>query len=103
MNNFIERNIEDIKDLDKKSQGELLNMVKDTLDKINKINDKGNVARFYFETMDKAIDFKMIENEEKMMREAYNKKGQLKRTRTNSSKAKEVIEQTEKEFKGSNI
>lgn len=37
------------------------------------------------------------------MREAYNKKGQLKRTRTNSSKAKEVIEQTEKEFKGSNI
>jgi ribonuclease D len=103
MNNFIERNIEDIKDLDKKSQGELLNMVKDTLDKINKINDKGNVARFYFETMDKAIDFKMIENDEKMIRDAYNKKGQLKRTRTNSSKAKEVIEQTQKEIEGSDI
>ena len=103
VDNFIEKNVEDFKDLDKKSKGELLNMVKDTLEKINKINEKGQVAGFYFETMNKAIDFKMIENDEKMIRDAYNKKGQLKRTRTNSSKAKEVIEQTQKEIEGSDI
>ncbi len=47
--------------------------------------------------MNKMIDFKMIENEEKMMREAYNKKGELKKTRIESN-AKKVIEDSEKDF-----
>ena len=101
MQNFIENNVEEIKDLDKKSQGELLDIIKNTLNKINKINEKGQVAGLYFETMNRAIDLKMLENEEKMMREAYNKRGELKRTRSKSSKAKIVIEQTNKEFEGS--
>ena len=97
-NNAKEKKIENMKDLDKKSEGELLDIIKNTLNKINQINEKGQVAGFYFETMNKAIDFKMIENEEKMMREAYNKKGELKNTRTNPSKAKIAIEEAHKDI-----
>ena len=97
-NNAKEKKIENYKDLDKKSEGELLDIIKNTLNKINQINEKGQVAGFYFETMNKAIDFKMIENEEKMMREAYNKKGELKNTRTNPSKAKIAIEEAHKDI-----
>lgn len=49
------------------------------------------------------IDFKMVKNEQKMMREAYNKKGELKSTRSNDSKAKKVIENTENDFKRSEL
>ena len=97
-NNAKEKKIENYKDLDKKSEGELLDIIKNTLNKIHQINEKGQVAGFYFETMNKAIDFKMIENEEKMMREAYNKKGELKNTRTNPSKAKIAIEEAHKDI-----
>ena len=108
LENFIDKNIEDkkienIKDLDKKSEGELLNIIKNTLNKINTINEKSNIAGLYFQTMNKMIDFKMVENEQKMMREAYNKKGELKRTRSNASKAKKVIENAESDLKQSEI
>ena len=97
-NNAKEKKIENYKDLDKKSEGELLDIIKNTLNKINQINEKGQVAGFYFETMNKAIDLKMIENDEKMFREAYNKKGELKNTRTNPSKAKIAIEEAHKDI-----
>ena len=73
-NNAEEKNFEKIKDLDKKSEGELLDIIQKTLNNINKINDNSTIARLYFETMNKMIDFKMIENEEKMMRDAYNQR-----------------------------
>ena len=100
-NNVKENKIENIYELDKKSEGELLDIIKKTLNKINKINEKGQVPGFYFETMNKAIDLKMIANEEKILREAYNKKGELKRTRTNSSKAKISIEEAHKDLEES--
>ena len=97
-NKIKKKKIENLNKKKKKSEGELLNVIKSTLNKINKINEKGQVAGFYFETMNKAIDFKMIENDEKMFREAYNKKGELKRTRTNTSKAKIAIEEAHKDI-----
>ena len=104
--NFIEDNAEDknferIKDLDKKDKGELLDVIKNTLNNINKINEKSKVAGLYFETMNKLIDFKMLEKEEEMMREAYNQKGILKRTRSKSSKASIVIQNAEDDIKES--
>ena len=90
--NAQEKNFENIKDLDKKSEGELLDIIKNTLNNINKINEKSQIAGLYFETMNKLLDFKMIENEEKMMREAYNQRGELKKTRSTTSKAKNVIQ-----------
>ena len=104
--NFIEENAEDknferIKDLDKKNKGELLDVIKNTLNNINKINEKSKVAGLYFETMNKLIDFKMLEKEEEMMREAYNQKGVLKRTRSKSSKASIVIQNAEDDIRGS--
>ena len=106
--NFIEKNIENKKienlnELDKKSEGELLDVIKNTLNKINKINEKSNIAGLYFQTMNKMIDFKMVENEQKMMRDAYNKKGELKSTRSNASKAKEIIKNTENDLKQSEM
>ena len=108
LKDFIDKNIEDkkienMKDLDKKSEGELLNVITNTLNKINKINEKSNIAGLYFQTMNKMIDFKMVENEQKIMREAYNKKGELKSTRNNASKAKKVIEKAESDLKDSEI
>ena len=108
MENFIEKkvenkNIENMNDLDKKSEGELLDIIKNTLNNINKINEKSNIAGMYFQTMNKMIDFKMVENEQKMMRDAYNKKGELKSTRSNASKAKKIIENTENDFKRSEL
>ena len=108
MEDFLDKNIEDkkienMKDLDKKSEGELLNVITNTLNKINKINEKSNIAGLYFQTMNKMIDFKMVENEQKMMREAYNKKGELKSTRSNATKAKKVIEKAESDLKDSEI
>ena len=96
-NNAEEKNFEKIRDLDKKSEGELLDIIQKTLNNINKINDNSTIARLYFETMNKMIDFKMIENEEKMMRDAYNQRGELKKTRIESN-AKKVIEDSEKDF-----
>ena len=96
-NNAKEKKIENYKDLDKKSEGELLDIIQKTLNNINKINDNSTIARLYFETMNKMIDFKMIENEEKMMRDAYNQRGELKKTRIESN-AKKVIEDSEKDF-----
>ena len=108
METFIEKNvenknIENMNDLDKKSEGELLDIIKNTLNNINKINEKSNIAGMYFQTMNKMIDFKMVENEQKMMREAYNKKGELKSTRSNASKAKKIIENTENDLKRSEL
>ena len=100
-NNAENKNFERIKDLDKKNEGELLNIIKNTLNNINKINEKSKVAGLYFETMNKLIDFKMLEKEEEMMREAYNQKGVLKRTRSKSSKASIVIKSAEDDIKGS--
>ena len=104
--NFIEENAEDknferIKDLDKKNKGELLDVIKNTLNNINKINEKSKVAGLYFETMNKLIDFKMLEKEEEMIREAYNQKGVLKRTRSKSSKASIVIQNAEDDIRRS--
>ena len=96
-----EKNFENIKNLSQKSEGELLDIIKNTLNNINKINEKSQVAGLYFETMNKMIDFKMLENEEKNMREAYNKKGELKKSRSNSSKARIVIEEANKDIEES--
>ena len=79
-----ENNIPTIEDLDNRDEKELLDIIQNTLNDINKVNEKNQMANLYFETMNKAIDLKLLENDAKMMREAYNKNGELKKTRTGS-------------------
>jgi hypothetical protein len=79
-----ENNIPAIEDLDNRDEKELLDIIQNTLNDINKVNEKNQMANLYFETMNKAIDLKLLENDAKMMREAYNKNGELKKTRTGS-------------------
>ena len=72
----------------------------------NNLQDSENMEYFIENNLkenkiENTIDLKMIANEEKILREAYNKKGELKRIRTNSSKAKISIEEAHKDLEES--
>ena len=75
---------------------DLLEIIGKTMENINEINSKDEVRKLYFETAQKAIDLKLIEEDFKMMKNAYDNKGELKRSRS-SSRAKIVIQQAENE------
>ena len=86
--------IDDLKNKDKK---ELLDIIDKTMQNINEVNANNKILQLYYETTQKAIDLKLYEEEAKMMKNAYDNKGELKRSRS-SSKAKIVIQQAEKEI-----
>ena len=67
--------MEQIKDLENKDEKELLNIIQNTLNDINKISEKNKMSNLYFETMNKAIDLKLLENDAKMIKDAYDKNG----------------------------
>ena len=83
-------------DFDKKDKNELFEIIGKTIENINENNSKYQVRQLYFETAQKAIDLKLLEEDVKMMKTAYDKKGELKRSRS-SSRARIVIQQTENE------
>ena len=84
-------------DLKNKNKNELLDIIDKTMKNINEVNSKNKILQLYYESTQKAIDLKLFEEDAKMMKNAYDNKGELKRSRS-SSKAKIVIEQTEKEL-----
>ena len=83
-------------DFDKKGKNELFDIIGKTMENINEINSNDKVKQLYYETAQKAIDLKLLEEDVKMMKTAYDKKGELKRSRS-SSRAKFVIQQAENE------
>ena len=83
-------------DFDKKNKEELFEIISKTMNNINELNAKNDVRQLYFETAQKAIDLKLFEEDAKMMKNAYDNKGELKRSRS-SSKAKIVIQNAENE------
>ena len=83
-------------DFDKKGKNELFDIIEKTMENINEINSNDKVKQLYYETAQKAIDLKLLEEDVKMMKTAYDKKGELKRSRS-SSRAKFVIQQAENE------
>ena len=83
-------------DFDKKNKDELFEIIDKTMQNINEINSNNKVRQLYFETAQKAIDLKLFEEDAKMMKNAYDNKGELKRSR-NSSKARIVIQNAENE------
>ena len=85
--------LENLENNDKK---ELMNAIEKTMENINEINNKNQVSQFYYEIAQKAFDLKLLEEDEKMMRNAYDNKGVLKRSRS-SSRAKITIQQSENE------
>ena len=87
--------IDNLENMDVK---DLLEVINTTRNNINEINAKNKWSQFYFDSVQKAIDMKLFEQEEKNLRDAYNERGELKRSRS-SSKAKIVIKQVEDEFK----
>ena len=84
-------------DLENKNKNELLDIIDKTMQNINEVNSKNKILQLYYESTQKAIDLKLLEEDTKMMKNAYDNKGELKRSRS-SSKAKIVIEQAEKEL-----
>lgn len=83
-------------DFDKKGKNELFDIIGKTMENINEINSDNKFKQLYYETAQKAIDLKLLEEDVKMMKTAYDKKGELKRSRS-SSRAKFVIQQAENE------
>ena len=83
-------------DFDKKNKDELFEIIGKTMQNINEINSNNKVRQLYFETAQKAIDLKLFEEDAKMMKNAYDNKGELKRSRS-SSKARIVIQDAENE------
>ena len=84
-------------DFENKRKSEILDIIDKTMQNINEINSKNQVREMYYDTIQKAIDIKLLEENEKMKKTAYNNKGELKRSRS-SSKAKIAIENAEKEI-----
>ena len=99
--NIIEKKAKDNKlefdNFENKRKSELLEIIDKTMKNINEINSNNEVMGMYYDTIQKAIDFKLFEETEKMRKTAYNNKGELKRSRS-SSKAKIEIEKAEKEI-----
>ena len=99
--NIIEKKAKDNKlefdDFENKRKSELLEIIGKTMKNINEINSNNEVMGMYYDTIQKAIDFKLFEETEKMRKTAYNKNGQLKRSRS-SSKASIEIEKAKKEI-----
>ena len=91
----LKEKIDNLENMDVK---DLLEVINTTRNNINEINAKNKWSQFYFDSVQKAIDMKLFEQEEKNLRDAYNERGELKRSRS-SSKAKIVIKQVEDEFK----
>ena len=84
-----------LNDLNNKNKSELLDIIDKTMKNINEVNSKNKILQLYYESTQKAIDLKLLEEDAKMMKNAYDNKGELKRSRS-SSKAKIVIEKAEK-------
>ncbi len=76
---------------------ELMDEIEKTMNNINEITNKNQVTQFYYEIAQKAFDLKLLEEDKKMMKTAYDNKGVLKRSRS-SSRAKITIQQSENEF-----
>ena len=83
-------------DFENKNVSDLLKVIEETLQNINEINSNNDFSNLYYETVQKAIDLKLVEEDEKQIKDAYDNR-QLKRSRS-SSKAKVVINQTNDEL-----
>ena len=91
-----QEHLKPLEDFENKDKKDLLEIIGKTMENINEINSKSEVRKLYFETAQKAIDLKLIEEDFKLMKNAYDSKGELKRSRS-SSRAKIVIQQAENE------
>ena len=84
-------------DFKNKDKNELWDIIQKTMKNIDEANANNKESQYYYETIQKAFDIKLNDIEQKMMKDAYDNKGQLKRSRS-SSRAKIVIEQTKNEL-----
>jgi len=86
-----------IEDFKNKEKNELIDIITKTMGNINDKITRNKESEYYYETIQKAIDWKIDQIDKELKENAYDNNGRLKRSRS-SSKAKIVIEKTEKEF-----
>ena len=91
-----EFNIE-IEDFKNKDKDELIDLITKTMGNINEKISRDKESQYYYETIQKAIDWKINEVDKELKENAYDNNGRLKRSRS-SSKAKVVIEATQNEL-----
>ena len=92
------KNMPSYQTYDEKSKKELISIIDKTLKNIEEVNTKNEVSQLYFDTVQKAIDWKLYEAEKEEIKQKMENPTKLKRTRTKSSKASEVIKETNEEI-----
>ena len=92
------KNMPSYQTYDEKSKKELRSIIDKTLKNIEEVNTKNEVSQLYFDTVQKAIDWKLYEAEKEEIKQKMDNPTKLKRTRTKSSKASEVIKEANEEI-----
>ena len=92
------KNMPSYQTYDEKSKKELISIIDKTLKNIEEVNTKNEVSQLYFDTVQKAIDWKLYEAEKEEIKQKMDNPTKLKRTRTKSSKASEVIKEANEEI-----
>jgi hypothetical protein len=86
-----------IEDFKNKDKNELIDLITKTMGNINEKITREQESKYYYDTIQKAIDWKINEVDKELKENAYDNNGKLKRSRS-SSKAKIVIEKTQNEL-----
>ena len=92
-----ERTKKVLNNYENRDKQELMEEIEKTMNNINELTRKNEVSQFYYEIAQKAFDLKLLEEDKKMMKTAYDNNGMLKRSRS-SSRAKITIQQSENLF-----
>ena len=73
----------------------MINIIDQTLKNIDEVNSKNEVSQLYFDTVQKAIDWKLYEAEKEEIKKKMEGGGKIKRTKTKASRASEVIKESQ--------
>ena len=89
------KNLPSFETYENKTKKELINIIDQTLKNIDEVNSKNEVSQLYFDTVQKAIDWKLYEAEKEEIKKKMEGGGKIKRTKTKASRASEVIKESQ--------
>ena len=76
------KNMPSYQTYDEKSKKELISIIDKTLKNIEEVNTKNEVSQLYFDTVQKAIDWKLYEAEKEEIKQKMDNPTKLKRTKS---------------------
>lgn len=89
------KNLPSFETYENKTKKELINIIDQTLKNIDEVNSKNEVSQLYFDTVQKAIDWKLYEAEKEEIKKKMEGGSKIKRTKSKASRASEVIKESQ--------